>query len=90
MKKTAILIVGLSLTLTLLTATPAKAHHPHWFGPGFSVGVVINPFFYAPRYYYPAPPRFITVLHPLLVQDHIMNGEYPVIGKTGMTLITGR
>jgi hypothetical protein len=56
MKKTAIFIVGLSLTLTLLTATPARAHHPHWVGPGFSVGVVVDPFFYSPRYYYPAPP----------------------------------
>jgi hypothetical protein len=58
MKKTVIFVVALSLTLTLLTATPAKAHY-HYFWPGFAAGIgagiILDSFFYHPRYYYPAP-----------------------------------
>ena len=56
MKKTVIFIVVLSLTVTLLTATPARAHWG-FFWPGFvagiGAGVILNPFFYPPSYYYP-------------------------------------
>ncbi len=60
MKKTVIFIVGLGLVITLLTATPAKAHWS-FFWPGFAVGIgtaviAVDPFFYHSGYYYPAPP----------------------------------
>lgn len=60
MKKTVIFIVVLGLVITLLTATPAKAHWS-FFWPGFAVGIgtaviAVDPFFYSSGYYYPAPP----------------------------------
>lgn len=59
MKKTVIFIVVLGLVITLLTATPARAHWS-FFWPGFAVGigaaVIANPYFYPPGYYCPAPP----------------------------------
>ena len=58
MKKTVIFMVVLSLTVTLLTATPAKAHY-RYFWPGFAAGIgtaiILDYYFYHPRYYYPAP-----------------------------------
>jgi hypothetical protein len=69
MKKIVIFIVGLSLTITLLTATPAKAHGeffwPLW--PVYAVGVgtaailngtaaIVESVFCPPSYYYPASP----------------------------------
>jgi len=69
MKKTVIFIVVLSLTITLLTATPARAHEdffwPLW--PLYAVGVgtaailsgtaaIVGSVFGAPIDYYPAPP----------------------------------
>ena len=69
MKKTVIFIVVLSLTITLLTATPAKAHEdffwPLW--PLYAVGVgtaailsgtaaIVGSVFCPPIDYYPASP----------------------------------
>ena len=62
MKKTVIFIVVLTLTITLLTATPARAHDeffwPLW--PLYAVGVgtaaIVGSVFGAPIDYYPAPP----------------------------------
>ena len=62
MKKTVIFIVGLSLTITLLTATPAKAHGeffwPLWpvYAVGIGTAAIVESVFYPPSYYYPAPP----------------------------------
>lgn len=69
MKKTVIFIVVLSLTITLLTATPARAHEdffwPLW--PVYAVGIgtaailsgtaaIVGSVFGAPIDYYPASP----------------------------------
>ncbi len=69
MKKTVTFIVVLSLTVTLLTATPARAHDdffwPLW--PLYAVGVgtaailsgtaaIVGSVFSPPIDYYPAPP----------------------------------
>ena len=69
MKKTVLFIVVLSLTITLLTATPARAHEdffwPLW--PLYAVGVgtaailsgtaaIVGSVFRPPIDYYPAPP----------------------------------
>ena len=65
MKKTVTFIVGLSLTITLLTATPAKADVDIFFpitAPLYAAGAILSvPFdivgslFYSPNYYYPEP-----------------------------------
>ncbi len=72
MKKTVFFLVGLSLTLTFLTATPAKAGH--WsFGfywPGFTVGVGAPP-----AYYYPAPPPIYYYPPPYYYGGYY--GRYP-------------
>lgn len=57
-KKTVIFIVALSLTITLLIATPARAYWG-FFRPGFPAGIgtasILDSFNYSPRYYYSAP-----------------------------------
>ncbi|HJX31406.1 MAG TPA: hypothetical protein VJ624_06095, partial [Thermodesulfobacteriota bacterium] len=59
MKKSAIFVIVLTLSITLLIATPASAQR-HSFWPGFAVGLgtaaILGPLFCPPSYYYPPPP----------------------------------